>query len=129
MFKPGTLARLSPLFLQYAMLGFSSPDVMRFLAHRVNVSGEIPANYRGELTMDFKHRVTGDRVKYRMDGNPLKGYGKAGTLEVVNRGEFMLKGLRNRDLQKHFLPANSSRFAPSPQRETSAFGSDQPKAG
>jgi len=57
MFKPGTLARLSPLFLQYAMLGFSSPDVMRFLAHRVNVSGEIPANYRGELTMDFKHRV------------------------------------------------------------------------
>jgi hypothetical protein len=79
MFKPGMLARLSPLFLQHAMLGFSSPDVMRFLAHRVNVSGEIPANYRGELTMDFKHRVTGDRVKYRMDGNSLKGYGKAST--------------------------------------------------
>ena len=79
MFRPGTLARLSPLFLQHAMLGLSSPDVMRFLAHRVNVSGQIPANFRGELTMDFKSRVTGDRVKYRMDGNSLKGYGKAST--------------------------------------------------
>jgi hypothetical protein len=79
MFKPGTLARLSPLFLQQAMLGYSSPDVMKFMGHRVNVSGEIPASYRGELTMDFKHRVTGDRVKYRMDGNSLKGYGKAST--------------------------------------------------
>jgi hypothetical protein len=79
MFRPGTLARLSPLFLQQAMLGLSSPDVMRFLGHRVNVSGQIPANFRGELTMDFKSRVTGDRVKYRMDGNSLKGYGKAST--------------------------------------------------
>jgi hypothetical protein len=79
LFRPGTLARLSPLFLQHAMLGLSSPDVMRFLAHRVNASGQIPANFRGELTMDCKHRVTGDRVKFRMDGNSLKGYGKAST--------------------------------------------------
>jgi hypothetical protein len=79
MFRPGTLRRLSPLFLQHAMLGLSSPDVMKFLGHRINVSGQIPANFRGELTMDFKSRATGDRVKYRMDGNPLKGYGKAST--------------------------------------------------
>jgi hypothetical protein len=39
LFRPGTLDRLSPLFLQHAMLGLSSPDVMRLLAHRVNVSG------------------------------------------------------------------------------------------
>jgi hypothetical protein len=79
MFRPGTLRRLSPLFLQHAMLGLSSPDVMKFLGHRINVSGQIPANFRGELTMDFKSRATGDRVKYRMDGNSLKGYGKAST--------------------------------------------------
>ena len=79
MFRPGTLARLSPLFLQHAMLGLSSPDVMKFLGRRVNASGEIPATFRGELTMDFKSRPTGDRVKYRMDGNSLKGYGKAST--------------------------------------------------
>jgi len=79
MFRPGTLARLSPLFLQHAMLGLSSPDVMRFLGRRVNVNGQIPAHFGGELTMDFKSRVTGDRVKYRMEGNSLKGYGKAST--------------------------------------------------
>ena len=79
MFRPGTLARLSPLFLQQAMLGLSSPDVMRFLGRRVNGNGQIPAHFGGELTMDFKSRVTGDRVKYRMEGNSLKGYGKAST--------------------------------------------------
>jgi hypothetical protein len=67
------------LFLEQAMLGLSSPDVMKFLGHRVNVSGQIPAHFGGELTMDFKSRATGDRVKYRMDGLSLKGYGKAST--------------------------------------------------
>jgi hypothetical protein len=32
----------------------------------VNVNGQIPAHFGGELTMDFKSRVTGDRVKYRI---------------------------------------------------------------
>jgi hypothetical protein len=45
MFRPGALARLSPLLLQHGMLSFSSPDVLQFLGHRINVSGEIPANY------------------------------------------------------------------------------------
>jgi hypothetical protein len=79
LFHPGTLARLGPLLLQHGMLSFSSPDVLQFLGHRINVSGQIPANYAGELTTDFKSRVTGDRVKYRIDGNSLKGYGKAST--------------------------------------------------
>lgn len=77
MFRPGALARLSPLWLQHAMLDLSSPDVMKFLGRRVNASGQIPANFGGELTMDFKSRATGDRVKFRMEGNSLKGYGKA----------------------------------------------------
>jgi hypothetical protein len=61
------------------MLSFSSSDVLQFLGHRVNLSGQIPANYTGELTTDFKSRTTGDRVKYRIAGNSLKGYGKAST--------------------------------------------------
>jgi len=77
MFRPGTLARLAPLLLEHGMLSFSSPDVLQFLGHRINVSGEVPLNYHGELTSDFKRRATGDRVKYRIDGNSLKGYGKA----------------------------------------------------
>src|ERR1035437_6967162 len=77
--RPGTLARLAPLLLQHGMLSFSSPDVLKFLGHRINVSGQIPGNYEGELTTDFKSRASGDRVKYRIDGNSLKGYGKAST--------------------------------------------------
>jgi hypothetical protein len=79
MFRPGTLARLSPLLLQHGMLSFSSPDVLQFLGHRINRSGEIPANYHGELTTDFKSRASGDRIKFRIDGNSQKGYGKAST--------------------------------------------------
>ena len=79
LFRPGTLRRLAPLLLEHGMLSFSSPDVLQFLGHRINVSGQIPANYQGELTSDFKSRASGDRVKYRIGGNSLKGYGKAST--------------------------------------------------
>jgi hypothetical protein len=79
LFHPGTLTRLAPILLEHGMLSFSSQDVLQFLGHRINRSGQIPANYTGELTTDFKSRVSGDRVKYRIDGNSLKGYGKAST--------------------------------------------------
>jgi hypothetical protein len=79
LFRPGALARLAPLLLQHGMLSFSSRDVLQFLGHRINVDGQIPRNYTGELTSDFKSGATGDRVKYRISGNSLKGYGKAGT--------------------------------------------------
>ena len=79
MFHPGTLTRLAPLLRQHGMLSFSIPDVLQFLGHRINVSGKIPGNCHGELTSDFKSRASGDRVKYRIDGNSIKGYGKAST--------------------------------------------------
>lgn len=79
LFRPGTLARLSPLLLQHGMLSFSSPGVLQFLGHRINASAQIPRSYNGELTADFKSRASGDRVKYRIDGNSLQGYGKAST--------------------------------------------------
>src|SRR5947209_4125224 len=79
LFHPGTLARLAPLLLQHGMLSFSSRDVLQFLGHRINVDGQIPRTFTGELTSDFKSRASGDRVKYRISGNSLKGYGKAST--------------------------------------------------
>jgi len=79
LFHPGTLTRLAPLLLEHGMLSFSCSDVLQFLGHRINVSGQIPRNYTGELTTDFKNRASGSRVKYRIDGNSLKGYGKAST--------------------------------------------------
>jgi hypothetical protein len=79
LFHRGTLKRLAPLLLEHGMLSFSSCDVLQFLGHRITVDGQIPLNYHGELTSDFKRRASGDRVKYRIDGNSLKGYGKAST--------------------------------------------------
>jgi hypothetical protein len=79
LFHPNTLARLAPLLVEHGMLSFSSADVLQFLGHRVNVSGQIPRNYNGELATDFKSRASGNRVKHRIDGNSLKGYGKATT--------------------------------------------------
>ncbi len=61
------------------MLSFSSPDVLQFLGHRINLDGQIPRNHTAELTSDFKSRASGDRVKYRISGNSWKGYGKAST--------------------------------------------------
>jgi hypothetical protein len=79
LFRPGTLTRLAPLLLEHGMRSFSSADVLQFRGHRINVSGQIPGNYAGELTTDFKSRASANRVKYRIDGNSLKGYGKAST--------------------------------------------------
>ena len=37
------------------------------------------STYTGELTTDFKSRASGSRVKHRIAGNSVKGYGKATT--------------------------------------------------
>jgi hypothetical protein len=78
-FKPGTLARLTPRFLEHGMLSFSSPDVMQFLGKKIRLDGQIPEGFDGELTTDFKRRKTGERIKHRLNGNSLKCYGKAHT--------------------------------------------------
>jgi hypothetical protein len=79
LFRPGTLKRLGPLLLQHGMLSFSCADVLKFLGHKTTLSGEVDGHFKGELTTDFKSRASGDRVKYRIHGNSLKGYGKAST--------------------------------------------------
>jgi len=78
-FRAGELRRLEPLFLRHAMLGFSSPDVMRFLGRKVNFSGEIPAQFSAEVVSDLKRREEGERIKHRIDKNSVKAYGKAHT--------------------------------------------------
>src|SRR5712691_3156917 len=53
--------------------------VLQFLGKKVNQSGEIPGWFNGAVTTDFKRRQEGERVKYRLNGNSLKDYGKAHT--------------------------------------------------
>ena len=76
-FQPGTLERLSPRFLEHGLLSFSSTDLMRFLGKALTPTGKIPPQFAGQITTDFKRRTTGDRIKHRINGNSLKGYGKA----------------------------------------------------
>ena len=80
-FKPGALERLSPRFLEHGMLKLSSTDLMRFLGKYLTPTGKIPPQFAGQITTDFKRRPNGDRIKHRINGNSLKGYGKT-TLPV-----------------------------------------------
>ena len=76
-FQPGALERLTPRFLAHGMLSFSSPDVLQFLGQKLRLDGQIPERFNGELTTDCKRRKTGERIKYRLNGNSLKNYSKA----------------------------------------------------
>jgi hypothetical protein len=78
-FRSGELKRLEPLLIQHGMLSFSSPDILRFLGRKIPASGQVPVQFAGELTSDLKHRQEGVRIKHRINGNSLKGYGKAHT--------------------------------------------------
>jgi hypothetical protein len=77
--RSGELKRLEPLLIQHGMLSFSSPDILRFLGRRIPTSGTVPIRFTGELTSDLKVRQEGARIKHRINGNSLKGYGKAHT--------------------------------------------------
>jgi hypothetical protein len=53
------LRRLMPRFVRHGMLSFQSADVLRYLGHRVNLSGDIPAGFAGSVEMDLKRRAGG----------------------------------------------------------------------
>ena len=61
------------------MTSFSSPDVMKFLGHKVTAQGQVHGNFQGEVCTDMKRRVQGVRVKHRVDRNSVKMYDKAHT--------------------------------------------------
>ena len=61
------------------MTTFSSPDVMRFLGKRINLSGQLRQDFSGEVISDFKRRAEGVRVKHSVNGNSVKLYDKAYT--------------------------------------------------
>jgi hypothetical protein len=82
MFKDAdSLARLYPSWIHHAMSSFSSPDVMRFLGHRVStVTGRISDHFDGEIISDSKRRPEGVRVKHSVRGNSIKFYDKQGSV-------------------------------------------------
>jgi hypothetical protein len=69
--------RLFPLLVEHGMTSFSSPDVMKFLGHKVTSQGQVSGNFQGEICTDLKRRVEGVRIQHRVDQNSVKMYDKA----------------------------------------------------
>jgi hypothetical protein len=74
------LRRLYPRLLQHAISTFGSTDVMRFLGRRLPLSGQIPAQFSGQVISDLRQRQEGIRVKHRLNANSVKLYDKAFTI-------------------------------------------------
>lgn len=87
-----SLAALYPRLVQHAASTFASPDVMRFLGHKVPTTrGRVHGQFKGEVISDLKHRPEGIRVKHSVKGNSLKMYDKEGSVlrieTTINRPE------------------------------------------
>jgi hypothetical protein len=76
----GSLAELYPLLLRHGIETFQSPDVLRFLGHKMPAHGGVHGRYAGEIVSDLKERPEGVRLKHRAERNTLKMYDKFGTV-------------------------------------------------
>ena len=89
---PSSLAGLYPRLVHHALRTFASPDVMRFLGHKVPTThGRVHGQFTGEVISDLKHRPEGLRVKHSVNGNSIKMYDKEGSVlrieTTINRTE------------------------------------------
>lgn len=71
------LQRLYPILMHHGMTSFRSPNVMRFLGHKIPAHGEVHANFSGQVRSDLRDRPEGIRIKHSVNGNSVKAYGKA----------------------------------------------------
>jgi hypothetical protein len=74
---PEQLRRLYPQLIHLGMIGFSSPDVMRFMDKKVTRKGEAMGRQAHEIVTDMKVRSEGVRIKHRLGKNSIKLYDKA----------------------------------------------------
>jgi hypothetical protein len=92
MFKSqGELDQLYPSLLRHGMESFASPDVLRFLGHRLAPGDRIPPGLLMEVVSDIKGRPEGTRIKHRAGSNSVKMYNKQAT---VLRVEATLNNMR-----------------------------------
>lgn len=79
MFKdPEKLAGIYPRFLRHGLTTFASPDVMRFLGRKISSTGNLPANFAGEVVSRLTKRPEGIRIKHWAGSNHIKLYDKEG---------------------------------------------------
>lgn len=75
-----SLAALYPKLVHHGLTTFRSPDVMRFLGHKVSANGNLPSRLEAEVTSDIKQRPEGVRIKHRLGENAIKMYDKQGSV-------------------------------------------------
>jgi hypothetical protein len=78
---PTELARHYRCFVMHGLRTFLSPDIMRFLGHRVPLkTGRVDARFQGEVRTDVVQRHEGVCIKHRAGFNGQKAYDKFSTL-------------------------------------------------
>lgn len=86
------LARVYRAFVLHGLCTLGSPDIMRFLGHRVPVTtGRVDARFQGDVRTDVLHRHEGVCLKHRAGFNGQKAYDKFWNLlrieNTMNRPE------------------------------------------
>jgi len=86
------LARIYPAFVMHGLRSFQSPNVMRFLGHRVPLkTGRVDARFQREVRSDVLSRHEGVCIKHVAGFNGQKAYDKFRTLlrieNTINRPE------------------------------------------
>jgi len=74
------LAELFPLLARHGMETFGSPDVLRFLGHKLPAHGGVHGKFAGEVVSDLKQRPEGLCLRHRVEHNRIKMYDKFGTV-------------------------------------------------
>jgi hypothetical protein len=92
------LGELYRTLIQHGIKTFQSPDVMRFLGHKVPAHGGVNGHFAGQVVSDLKHRPEGVRIKHRLGRNSLKMYDKQGS---VLRVETTLNDVRGLKVFRH----------------------------
>jgi hypothetical protein len=69
-----------PQLLRRAIETFQSPDVLRFLGHKVPAHGGVYGLYKDDVMSDLKRREDGVRIKHRAGKNTVKMYNKQPTV-------------------------------------------------
>ena len=88
------LSELYQVLVRHGIDTFQSPDVLRFLGHKVPAHGGVRGNYQGEVWSDFKRRAEGVRIRHCAGKNRLKMYNKCSTLLRVETTLNDGKGLK-----------------------------------
>jgi hypothetical protein len=74
------LARLMPAFVNHAMVGLGSVDVLHFLGRPTPRNGRVHPAFKGEAAIDYVKRPEGVRVAFRVNRNQVKFYDKQGSV-------------------------------------------------